>query len=82
MTVFLCRTTMQYQLRRRNDKPVRERIKDIAATYIRYGQERIQKLLKREGWPIIISVYVASIVRKGLTCVLKDRQEPKRQQVD
>ena len=51
MTVSLCRTTMQYELRRRDDKPVRERIKDIAATYIRYGQERIQKLLKREGWP-------------------------------
>ena len=51
MTVSLCRTTMQYELRRRDDKPVRARIKDIAATYIRYGQERIQKLLKREGWP-------------------------------
>jgi len=51
MTVSLCRTTMQYELRRRDDTPVRVRIKEIAATYIRYGQERIQKTLKREGWP-------------------------------
>jgi len=51
VTVGLCRTTMQYQLRGRDDRPVRARILEIANSHIRYGQERIQKLLKREGWP-------------------------------
>jgi putative transposase len=51
MTVELRQNTFRYKLRRREDLPVRGRIKEIATTYIRYGQERIYKLLKREGWP-------------------------------
>jgi putative transposase len=51
MTVELRQNTFRYKLRRREDLPVRVRIKEIATTYIRYGQERISKLLKREGWP-------------------------------
>ena len=51
MTVELRQNTFRYKRRRREDLPVRGRIKEIATTYIRYGQERIYKLLKREGWP-------------------------------
>lgn len=38
-------------LRRRDDTAVRARIKEIAAARVRYGQERVFKLLRREGWP-------------------------------
>jgi len=51
MTVEFCRNTFRYQHTRRSDRPVRTRINEIANTHIKYGQERIYKLLKREGWP-------------------------------
>ena len=35
---------------RREDKVVRERIKEIAATRVRFGYPRIYTLLRREGW--------------------------------
>ena len=50
MTVELRQNTFRYNIRRREDRPVRARIKEISATHIRYGQERIYKQLKREGW--------------------------------
>ena len=39
-----------YRERRREDKTLRKRIKEIAETRIRYGHERIHTLLRREGW--------------------------------
>jgi putative transposase len=39
-----------YHARRRQDKPLRERMREIAETRIRYGHERIHTLLRREGW--------------------------------
>ena len=35
---------------RKNDDPLRERIRSIAETRVRFGIERIVVLLKREGW--------------------------------
>jgi putative transposase len=39
-----------YHHHRRPDKPLRERIKEIAEIRVRYGHERIYTLLRREGW--------------------------------
>lgn len=39
-----------YKPRRREDRPVRQRIKEIAATRVRYGMWRIYILLRREGF--------------------------------
>lgn len=50
MTVELRQNTFRYQIRRREDRAVRARIKEISGMHIRYGQERIYKQLKREGW--------------------------------
>ena len=50
MTIELRQNTFRYKIRRREDRPVRTRIKEIAAIHIRYGEERIYKQLKREGW--------------------------------
>ena len=36
--------------RRRDDQPLRARMRDIAAVKIRYGMWRIYTLLRREGW--------------------------------
>ena len=50
MVTCLCRSTMRYQHRRRSDEPIRQRIKEIAVSRVRYGEERIYALLRREGW--------------------------------
>jgi len=42
---------MSYQYTGRDDTAVRERIKAIANTRVRYGYRRIYTLLRREGWP-------------------------------
>ncbi len=48
--VNLYRSCWYYEHHRREDKPVRKRIKEIAATRVRYGYNRIHILLRREGW--------------------------------
>jgi putative transposase len=45
------RSLAYYKAHGRNDLPVRQRIKEIAASRVRYGVVRIHALLKREGWP-------------------------------
>ena len=48
--VMLSRTVFCYMAHRREDRAVRQRIREIAETRVRYGFERIQILLRREGW--------------------------------
>lgn len=45
------RRTHRYKSGRPDQAPLRERIKEIAATRVRYGYRRIHVLLRREGWP-------------------------------
>lgn len=45
------RSALRYRSTRRDEQPLRERIKEIAVSRVRYGQERIFRLLRREGWP-------------------------------
>jgi transposase len=44
------RSNWHYKPHRREDRPVRQRIKEIAATRVRYGMWRIYILLRREGF--------------------------------
>jgi putative transposase len=46
------RSTYQYRSRRAGQAQLTERIKEIAATRVRYGYRRIQVLLRREGWRV------------------------------
>ena len=39
-----------YEARSRDDRAIRTRIREIAATKVRYGMWRIYTLLRREGW--------------------------------
>jgi putative transposase len=48
---LLARSLAYYQAHGRNDLPVRQRIKEIAAARVRYGVVRVHVLLRREGWP-------------------------------
>ena len=46
------RSTYHYRSRRAGQAPLTERIKEIAATRVRYGYRRIHVLLRREGWRV------------------------------
>jgi putative transposase len=46
----LARSLVYYKAHGRDDRAVRARIKEIAATRVRYGMARIHVLLRREGW--------------------------------
>jgi putative transposase len=46
------RRTHRYRSVRPDQAPLRQRIKEIAETRIRYGYRRIHVLLRREGWPV------------------------------
>lgn len=48
--VSLHRLTRHYKHHRREDRPLRQRIKEIAAIRLRYGLWRIYILLRREGF--------------------------------
>jgi putative transposase len=45
-------TTLIYKSRKKPQEPLRRRLREIAATYVRYGYRRLMVLLKREGWKI------------------------------
>ncbi|WP_066754165.1 IS3 family transposase [Sphingobacterium populi] len=47
---LLSTSVWYYKHHRRDDGPLRLRIKSIAETRVRYGIERIVVLWKREGW--------------------------------
>lgn len=44
------RTTHRYRPRRPDQAPLRQRIREIAETRVRYGYRRIHVLLRQEGW--------------------------------
>ena len=46
------RRVHRYRSVRPDQAPLRQRIRDIAATRVRYGYRRIHVLLRREGWPV------------------------------
>lgn len=46
------RSTYHYKSRSASQAELRQRIKDIAASRVRYGYRRIHVLLKREGWDV------------------------------
>jgi putative transposase len=45
-------TTLLYRSRKKPQEPLRRRLREIAATYVRYGYRRLTVLLRREGWKI------------------------------
>jgi putative transposase len=46
------RSTQQYKSRSDDQASLKQRIKEIAQTRVRYGYRRIHVLLRREGWSI------------------------------
>ncbi len=45
-------STLQYKSRKEKQEPLRQRLREIAATHVRYGYRRLTVLLRREGWKV------------------------------
>ena len=45
-------STMRYRKRKGLQEPLRRRLRELAATHVRYGYRRLTVLLRREGWKI------------------------------
>jgi len=45
-------STLLYKSRKGKQEPLRRRLREIAATYVRYGYRRLTVLLNREGWKV------------------------------
>ena len=75
--VQVSRSTLLYQSRKPTQEHLRRRLREIAATHVRYGYRRLTVLLKREGWKInakrVYRLYdqenlkVRSVERKKIT---------------
>jgi putative transposase len=44
--------TLIYKSRKKTQEPLIRRLRELAATYVRYGYRRLTVLLRREGWKI------------------------------
>ena len=48
----ICRPSLRYKHRRDPQLPLRMRLKELAATRVRFGYRRLTVLLRREGWMV------------------------------
>ena len=48
----LGRSVQRYRSVKDDQAPLRARLRDLAATRVRYGYRRLHILLQREGWPV------------------------------
>ena len=46
------KSTYRYKSRRPDEASLRNRIKEICATRVRYGYRRVRVVLEREGWRV------------------------------
>ncbi len=65
------RATYHYRSRRPGPAPLRKRIRDMAATWMRYGYRRVHILLRREGWQVNIKRVRRLYKLEGLEMRLK-----------
>lgn len=65
------RTMMRYRSQARDQSPLRQRIKELAASRVRYGYRRIYILLRREGWRVNAKRVYRLYREEGLSLRLK-----------
>lgn len=48
----VARSSHRYQSQAKDQAPLRQRLRELAAVRVRYGYRRLHVLLRREGWPV------------------------------
>jgi putative transposase len=74
------RSSQRYQSRRDPQDALRRRLREIAATYVRYGYRRLTVLLHREGWKVNAKRVYRIYAEEGLTVRTKQRKKIARRQ--
>jgi putative transposase len=74
------RSSHRYRSRRDPQEALRRRLKELAATYVRYGYRRLTVLLRREGWPVNAKRVYRIYAEEGLTVRTKQRKKIARRQ--
>jgi putative transposase len=73
--VGLCRSTYYYQSQAKDQTALRLRIRDLAASRVRYGYRRVHVLLMREGWKVNHKRVYRLYRKEGLELRLKTRKK-------
>jgi len=76
----MVRSSQRYRSRKDPQVPLRRRLKELAATYVRYGYRRLTVFLRREGWKVNAKRIYRLYSEEGLTVRTKPRKKLARRQ--
>ena len=76
----MVRSSQRYRSRKDPQVPLRRRLKELAATYVRYGYRRLTVLLRREGWRVNAKRIYRLYSEEDLTVRTKQRKKLARRQ--
>ena len=76
----LVRSSQRYESRRDPQEGLRRKLKDLAATYVRYGYRRLTVLLRRGGWRVNAKRIYRLYREEGLIVRTKHRKKMARRQ--
>ena len=69
------RSSLRYESHRDRQEPLRMRLRELAASRVRFGYRRLTVLLKREGWPVNAKRIYRLYTEEGLTVRTKQRKK-------
>lgn len=73
--ILIQRSTLRYQDHRDRQEALRIRLRDLAASRVRFGYRRLTVLLKREGWRVNAKRIYRLYTEEGLTVRTKYRKK-------
>ena len=76
----LVRSSQRYRSRRDLQEGLRRKLKDVAATYVRYGYRRLTVMLRRGGWRVNAKRIYRLYREEGLIVRTKQRKKMARRQ--
>jgi putative transposase len=71
----IARSSHRYQRQARDQTPLRQRLRELAAVRVRYGYRRLHVLLRREGWPVNHKRIYRLYREEGLSIRAKHRKK-------
>ena len=74
------RSSLRYRSQRDRQEALRMRLRELAASRVRFGYRRLTVLLKREGWSVNAKRIYRLYTEEGLTVRTKQRKKAARRQ--
>ena len=76
----LDRGTYRYRSRKDGQEALRQRLKELASTHVRYGYRRLTVLLRRQGWKVNAKRIYRLYTEEGMLVRTKQRKKIARRQ--